>query len=336
MTDESQREDALAPRGNDDDDEISGEDESSGPRGKLDVWSARGAGRNAGVVVASWITGLIAAVGGFVVGLLTRLVPYGGRFWKALAVMSVERYHRVAGGDAVGVNLKQSGKVDLEPVAYRPADIEDQKRAGWQAAGRDKAWEASADGREVDRLGKAPVVFLDESASQRATAVEARVAEAIDLGRFREVLDAQNVQVVKEIVMPEAGDGQGDAAVADGGTVEENTRLEDATIDAIQDVIVDITPDGDYDGQAISMRKVKETYRQKADGEKMEEAKTYGYLAGMSMHDNRGMVIKILLIALAMIMAATMGPTLIQVLFGGGGGSAGSSFPISIAPLWGA
>lgn len=290
-------------------------------------------GGKAGAAVAGTIAAVMMAFG----GLLMKIIPYGGRFWKGLAVRSIEKYHRRVGGDAVGLLHKPNGHIKLEAVKWTEGDPEEEKRPGWQASGRDKTWTASADGREVDRLGKAPVVLLDESANHRATVVEARVAEALDMGEYQPLYESDRIEVdatVEPQVDPSAMDADG-SAVADGG--HSGWQIDDIRIGDVvdNDAIVDISPEDDHDGQHVSLRKVKETYRHKSDAETMENVKTAAFLAGRANTDMKSFVIKVMLVGAGLAMLGLVGPELVSALFGGGGGGGGSTIGLSISPWLG-
>ncbi|RLM53188.1 hypothetical protein DVK02_14965 [Halobellus sp. Atlit-31R] len=284
------------------------------------------AAADAGVLVFGLIGLLLRAGHEFIkAGTTTALtiIPFASRVWKSLAQFAIYRYHKKAGGDAIGLVHMPSGNVDLEAVKYVAEDPEEKKSAGWHAKSREKSWDEGADGREVDYLGgKTPIALFDESASQRATPLEARWAQALDLDRVEDVyLNAQ----LRQVKVESPGAGANGAAIADGGVTS------DVTVDAkgpLADNLVDISPRDNHDGMRISTRKVKNTYRQEAGSEKIEEAKRLGFLAGRMGNMDRTDMVKIMLIALGIVAAATMGPGLIEGLFssassatsGGGGG----------------
>jgi len=241
---------------------------------------------------------------------LLTLMPFAENIWRKLAYFAIYQYHKRAGGDAVGFSHMPSGSISMEAVKYKEADIEEQKAAGWHSKDRDRSWDEGADGREVDYLGgKTPIALFDESATQRATPLEARFAQALDLDRVEGVY--QNAQL-RQITVDNPTAGGGAQAIADGGVSSS------VTVDAkgpLADSVVDIGARDGHDGMRISVRKVKETYREKTDSEKMEEISRLSFLAGRMGNMDRSDVVKIMLIALGIVAAATMGPGLVEGIF---------------------
>jgi len=239
---------------------------------------------------------------------LLTLMPFAENVWRKLAYFAIYQYHKRAGGDAVGLSHMPSGSVRMEAVKYKDADIEDQQPAGWHSKDRDRSWDEGADGREIDYLGgKTPIALFDESATQRATPLEARYAQALDLDHVEGVFLNANLQQVT--VDAPSGGAQ---AIADGGVAQRTT------VDAkgpLADSVVDIGPRDGHQGMRISVRKVKETYREKTDSEKMEEISRLSFLAGRMGNMDRSDVVKIMLIALGIVAAATMGPGLVEGIF---------------------
>jgi hypothetical protein len=240
--------------------------------------------------------------------MLLTLMPFGESIWRKLAYFATYQYHKRAGGDAVALTHMPSGSVRMEAVKYKDADIEDQQPAGWHSKDRDRSWDEGADGREIDYLGgKTPVALFDESATQRATPLEARYAQALDLDEVEDIY--LNARLQQTTVEAPAGGAQ---AIADGGV---SSGLTVDAKGALADSVVDIGPRDGHDGMRISVRKVKETYREKTDSEKMEEISRLSFLAGRMGNMDRSDVVKIMLIALGIVAAATMGPGLVEGIF---------------------
>lgn len=262
------------------------------------------------------------------------VMPFAEKPWKNLLKFAFYKYHKAAGGDAVGLIHEPSGSI--EPVAVKhksqTIDEEEAERAGWHAKGRDQSWHEAADGREVDRLGKAPVVLLDSASTQRATVTEARFAQALDLDNVEPLYQVEDEgQVDITVQMTGNGGSAGTPAMADGGAAWEAT--ETAVRGAVFDrALVDIGA-GEHDGMRIDPRKVKETYREKSGAEQLDEVERLGFLAGkLGGTDMQGFVIKVLLIALGIVAAALIGPDLLSQASSGGGG--GGPVPFTIMP-WG-
>jgi len=267
---------------------------------------------------------------------LTTILPFVGGLHKRLAKWALYKYHKKAGGDAVGVTFEANGQADFVPVKYKEQSVDEDEgaeRAGWHALDRDRSWHEGADGREVDYIGKTPVVMLDAASTQRATVTEARFAECLDLDRVADlyqVPDRGAVDVTVQVGAPGAATGNGrPGARADGGVqmdiLEANVR------EAIwQDSVVDIGVD-DHDGMRVNPRKVKETYREQTGAEQLDEVERLGFLAGkLESQVDTGFIIKVLLIALGIVAAATIGPDLLGTASGAASGGGGSILPLLV------
>jgi len=260
----------------------------------------------------------------------TTIIPFAGRLHRSLIKWSLHRMRKKSGADAVGFVHEPDGSVELVPVKHKPqqVDEDDVDRAGWHAKGRDQSWHEAADGREVDHLGRTPVVLLDSASTQRATATEARFAECLDLDRTERVVQVPGKSAV-EVTVAMGADGANGDAVADGGRAYQilETNIKEAIW---QDTLVNIGTD-DHDGMRINPRKVKETYREKTGSEQLDEVERLGFLAGlMDDEDRSGFVIKVLLIVLGIIAAVTIGPGLFSSAGGAVSGGGGSLIPILI------
>lgn len=268
------------------------------------------------------------------VSIITTLIPFAGNAQKALFLWALRQYHRKGGGDAVGFIHEPDGSVEPVPVKHKPQSIEeeDAERAGWHALDRDQSWHEGADGREVDRLGKTPVVFLDSASTQRATVTEARVAQCLDLDQVDGLYQVPAKDAIDMTVQVGSADaaagGNGQAgALPDGG--QEMMQILETNVKeaAWRQSIIDIGA-GDHDGMRVNPRKVKETYREKTGSEQLDEVERLGFLAGqLGTEDPTGFVIKILLIALGFVAAAIIGPDLLSQAGGAGGGG-------GVVPFW--
>jgi hypothetical protein len=258
-------------------------------------------------------------------GAATTIMPFMTGPTKGMAKWALQRMHKSAGGDAIGLIHEPDGTIEPVPVKFKSQSVDEDgvERAGWHALDRDRSWHEGADGREVDRIGRTPVVLLDSASTQRATATEARFAECLDLDQVDELVQLQNDgQVDISVQMGGAGAGDAGTALPDGGAAWEATEaaVEGAVWEAS---LVDIGAD-DHDGMRINPRKVKQTYREQVGSEQLDEVERLGFLAGLVDEEDRtGFVIKVLLITLGIIAAITIGPGVFSSAAGGmsGGGS---------------
>lgn len=290
--------------------------------------------------VGAWGTFLPVAIAGRTVqegskigmSILGKILPIGTPF-EDLAKWAINRSHKRRGGDAVGIVFAEDGQIDFEPVKHKTVDLEEGEQAGWFSKDRDRQpWHEGAGGRDVDWLGKAPVVLLDAASQQRATAFEARYAEALDLDNVDAVYNLDHGGQVTVEPQIDAVGATGGEALADGGVAEDaisDVRLKNVKGAIWDQHIVDIDGSPDTDGMRIDPRKVKETYRQKTGADQLAQATELGFQAGRSdERDLTGVLIKMMLIALGIVAAATIGPDLLGAASQSGGG--GSLVPFTL------
>jgi len=260
---------------------------------------------------------------------LTLVIPFFGKVHESLAKWALYKYYKKSSGDAIGLIHEPNGQVDLLPVKYKEQSVDEDEveRAGWHALGRERSWHEGADGREVDRIGRTPIVLLDSASTQRATATEARFSECLDLGqkeKLYRVPDRSALDVTVQVGGPGAGAaGNGHAGARADGGVQMDILEANAQKAIWEQSVVDIGTD-DHDGMRINPRKVKETYREQTGSEQLDEVERLGFLAGkVGSNVDSGFVVKVLLIALGIVAAATIGPDLLGTASNAGGGGGG-------------
>lgn len=273
---------------------------------------------------------------------VSRRIPFvGSSFWRGMVKFSTRQYQLAAGADVVNFSAEPHG---IEPRAanYHEADPEKPEyEPGWVEAGGDKTWGAGTEGRDVERMGKADVILTDRSAHETATPLQLRYAEALDLEQVQGLIAGARVEQPIIEMWPKdpeelgaEGGGHG-GAVADGGTPGfVDRRRGQTTVHAadagLEDAVVDLASDfGDGRGMRVSARKYKAQELGTTDPEEMQKQETRGWLAGMAGND-QDKIYKIAMIALLVILAIVLGPTLIQAIFGGV--EAGSVLPIMLGP----
>lgn len=320
----------------------SDEPETSERDGELEdeSTSASEAGSRLGGGVAKIIGGSIAFVTSMVstfVYTLTKFIPFvGEKFWKSAIKTSTRRYQKAAGADVVNFCHREAGIV--EPIATNWVAGEDiGDKPGWKAVGEDTVWDPAAEGRGVERLGKADIILTDEAAWQAADPFKLRVAEALDLEKVEPVLIEP--QLNQTIVSEEQPSGTGGRqAVADGGRVRSSEiTLDPMAMDGFDDYIIDLSPDDSKaDGMRISGRKYKEMDLNKTSAEEMKNQETRGLLAGKAGDDNKGLMLKVFGIAVAFILLWEFGPAILSGIFGsdvGGAADAGGNIPLMVQSI---
>lgn len=276
------------------------------------------AGERIGAAIGKWVgvsiaTATSAASTAVYTG--TKFLPFiGEKFWKSAMETSLRRYQKAAGADVVNLCHREAGKI--EPIATNWVEGEDiGDKPGWKAVGEDKVWDPAAEGRGVERLGKADVIITDEASWQTADPLKMRVSEALDLEKVDPLVT--NATLQQTIVQdPDGMTSGGGAAVADGGYRAGPVELNAA--EAVpDDYVIDLAPDNpNADGMRISARKYKEMDLTKTSAEEMKNQEIRGKLAGKAGNDNKGVVFKMALAALAFVLLWEFGPAILSAIFG--------------------
>jgi len=254
------------------------------------------------------------------------VLPFSDRLYRNLATWSLERMAFSAGTDTVGVEIHDDGSLDFVPVKHSHAEVNADEgevtQSGWQVKDCDRAYAETSNGTETQRLGKAQAVLLDGGGTRRVAPTEARVRNALVDGRWQHVFRVEEPGAVEmPLVVDGEGVGDGSQAVADGGATVAAPHVKEAVL---EDTLVDITPEDGYDGEVLSLSKVRDTYREVGDVERLDEQERLGYEAGRLAgrdDDTISKVIKILLAVAAILAVVIIGPDLL----GQGGGAAGSA-----------
>jgi len=328
MTDNTTNDDPLDPAASDTAESDVSEDQSSdsNPRGSRAADTAAD-GVKGGANGITGFTNTIAYV-------FTRIIPRrkGEVFWKKMAAASIHNWYKQSGAEALALNGRPNNHVKIEPVKYLDSATADGK-PGWKAKGRDKVWATGADGRDVDYLGgRTPVIWTDDDAHEIGGRFQARVGEAIDLGKHKPLYrDPEfNVQINAGQEM-QGGAGQ---ARADGGMQIELDKH--GVFDG--DSIIDLSSGDAYDGMALSWRKYTETYPETSTTEEMRRQEERGRIAEMDPDGQNDFAKKMLMITGGIILAALFIVFVLPKLLsgsGGGGGGGGGVMPIMLDTMAG-
>lgn len=292
------------------------------------------AGEAAGRAATSGMKALLLAPWAFITAML-RVMPGSRHIWRGLAKACLKQHYRNHGGDRTGLTYRPNGQVELEPVKWDPGEDDLKTEPGYQSVRRDKTFAAGADGRADERLGKVPIVLLDEDFATKGSMIESRVMEAIELDNDRRLFSDPTITKVEVDY-----DGQrSPQAVADGGVaageIGENQmttyRVEEPG--ELADVLVDIGSGEGFDGQAVSFDRFTDKFEERAPTERLQMAEQRGYLAGMDPSAQKGFVLKVMLIAAAVAIAGLIGPELIGALFGGGGGGSLGGLSLTVGVI---
>ncbi|QKG91690.1 hypothetical protein HPS36_02075 [Halorubrum salinarum] len=261
---------------------------------------------------------------------VTKFLPFiGEKFWKSAIETCVVRYQKAAGADVVNFVFREQGKV--EPVATKWHEGEDTgEKPGWKAVGEEKVWDPGAEGRGVERLGKADVIFSDEAAWHTADPLKMRVSEALDLENVEPLVTNATLQ---QNIISANTNGDGKAAMADGGAQAGPITLDPHQHQAFDDFAIDLSPDNPAaDGMRISGRKYKEMDLTKTSAEEMKNQETRGFLAGRAGTDNKSLLLKIVLAAFGFVLLWEFGPNILAAIFGESAAnlSGGANIPLML------
>lgn len=267
-----------------------------------------------------------SALGGFALNtsmLVSKLMPGSQRMWKGMLKASYKGVYKSDSDiDAIG-HIMVGGEIKHVPVTY------DHEAEQYQTLADDPEWwDTHGTTEDQYRVGPVPAVWASSAANDLGSAVQADVAEAIDVGKEGYVYQDAKINHV-QMLSPDAA-GVNDEAVADGGAVmnqvEEYVSVDNPGV--LSDRVVDISTEAD--GRVVSMDKYHETYPEKTDSEKMHRERQIGRLMETD-GDKQAWAMKMLLIAVAGIIGAlavvVLGPML---LGGGGGGGGGSVIPLTL------
>jgi hypothetical protein len=278
---------------------------------------------------------------GMLAARLISLIPkplFGVRetLFKRLTVKSLHNYHKVGGGDALGLIAEPGQSLDVRPIKYRaPKECDETEKPGWVEKGGEKVWHAGAEGRVVDYIGKTPIVALERDSHVEAGWLKPRIGQAIELDNYDPVY--VNPQFEPEVVaMPDldtgaTANGNGNA-LADGGQGIVDIEVTDmGTYGGAE--VVDLDSGNGYDGMRIDFRKASAWAFEQTTTEEMQMQQERGRLMGLMGGDGGPSVVKIMLIAAAIILGTLFAVFGLPQLLGGSGVSAGGINPLLIGGL---
>lgn len=269
-----------------------------------------------------------SAVGNFAVNsamLASKVMPASLRMWKGLLKASYKGVYKSSDDiDAIG-HIMVGGEIKHVPVTY------DHEKEQYQTLSDDPEWwDTHAANDHEYRVGPVPAIWASSSANDVGSAVQADVAEALDIGQDGYLYEGAQVNHV-QMLAPESAGMSGDA-VADGGhvvnQVEEYVSVQSPG--KLSDRVVDLSIADDADARVVSMDKYHDTYPEKTDSEKMQRERQIGRLMETD-GDGRSWAMKMLLIAVAGIVLSlaivVLGPMLLGSAGGGGGGGGTTIIP---------
>lgn len=280
--------------------------------------------------VVSPINAVVDMVIGVMTGfamMLTTIVPKGHKIWSGLYKTALTGMFKTSGADAIGFIARSNGEVEPHPVKWKRAS-ESGEKSRWVTKDTDEEWGPGTEGRGLERIGKVPVAFFDETSFDRTSMLEARIAEAVDLGQTQDLYRDADIDLV-QVTVDNSNAGAG-AAVADGGQNVREQRWEIRDPGVLDDVLIDLSSEAG-DAMRVSWRKSKELLFEKATTEEMQMQEQRGRIAESDPEKQRQKFMKIFFYAMIMVVAAAVGPEFVSAIFGSGGGASGGS---SVVPFF--
>ena len=300
---------------------------SAAERGAEAVTSAASAGGYA-AGVASGLAGVMLKT--------AKLIPKQSRLFRRLAISGMKGYYKRSGADALGIEARPNGELDLVPVSYLASEVtEEGQRPGWQVHGRDRSYDAASMGDSVHYLKDTPLVPLHSDATVESTWMAPRIAEAVELEQYWPIFRNPTFNPVFNV--PGRGRTAGnDAAWADGGQLDASDQFSHFEISDpghyAGDAVVDLNSDDGHDGMRISFSKAQDILDERTTSERMDMQEQRGRIMSQLQGGKKEYAMKMLLIAataiVLSILAVTIGPELV-----GGGGGGGSISPLLALPL---
>lgn len=291
------------------------------------------AGEKTGTAIRGGINSVEGGIGRFIDNFLSgfgRAIPFRQKLFKGMAVKGLEKYHKIAGGDAIGLVALPGQQLRYLPIKYiSAAEADEGQKPGWKAKSIDKTWNAGSEGRVVDFLGKTPIVLLDEDDHVEAGWLKPRIAEAIELENYDPVFTQPMINPVFDVsVDPSPGINGGQPALSDGGVNADLSDQINITEDDFQgfevgdvgafasDNLINLSSGSGYDGMRISHRKADEWAAETSTSEEMQHQEDRGYIRG-KMHESGPDTTKLLLICAAIILGTMFAVFGLPVLLGG-------------------
>jgi hypothetical protein len=256
---------------------------------------------------------------------VTRFAPAGNKFWKGVINAGYKGLVKsTKGAEGVGHIVKE-GRIKHKPVAYKgdggDGPIDD---ARWIT--NDGDWFKSPSNAKSTYLaaGRVPSIWASSSENELGNHIAAETAEVLDVGNEEFVFG--DAQILHNQITVKGNPQQGQAMADGGNATAKHQTKEHVSVEhpgSLKDTLVPLGTEAD--GRVVSMEKFYQVFGQHADSEEMEEQHMMGKLEEKDPGADRAFVIKVLLIAAALVGMFVLGPPLIQALLGGGGGGGGGS-----------
>lgn len=206
---------------------------------------------------------------------LLRVLPASWRLYHKMHLWSAWQMQQAASADALANVRTQNDNEDVLPAKWVEGDGDDRELTGWKVMGLgEKRFDTGIRGGSSSRFGKADIIHINGDDLEQGSWAEAAIDNAIAANReqylFRDAKLEARINVL---------DGNG-AARTDGGQQETFVdRVTPQRPGVLEDMVVDLTSEGDYDGQQVSWNQVQNLKQENTGQEKLREAKNAGWMA---------------------------------------------------------
>ena len=278
-----------------------------------------------------------SAIGGLALK-TAKLIPKQSTLFRRLALGGLKGYYKRSGADALGIEARPNGEMDLVPISYLASEVTDEgQRPGWQLHGRDRTYDAASMGDSVHYLKDTPIVPLHSDSTVESTWMAPRIAEAIEMDHYWPIFTNPQIQAVFDVPQPTAAQNGDRGALADGGQLDPADQFLSFNINDpghyAGDSVVDLNSGEGHDGMRISFSKAQDILDERTTSERMDMQEQRGRIMSQLSGGKEEYAMKMMLIAGAVIVLAFAALKGIPLLLGSGGGGGASINPLLALPM---
>jgi hypothetical protein len=278
-----------------------------------------------GARIGNAIAGGIATLAINIILLFARITPGGWKMGRGLIRAGYKTFYKSSGKIDNIAHVCIGNHIKHVPVKYN-YDLGRYETF----ADEPEYWYAPSEAENEYRVGPVPSLWMSARSTELGSHVQADVAEVLDLGGGRDLYTDAQVQHVE--VTPGAGTDASGQAMADGGATQqswgERVSIHDPGTLADQLVDLDTGLEDSDAGRVVSMDKYYETYPEKAATEEMELQEWRGIQKALDDEELRALMIKLMLIAGAIVVGSLVAAFVLPAVLGGGGG--GGVIPLAL------
>lgn len=251
--------------------------------------------------------------GNFLLGATSKL-PGRTKIWQGFIKAGHKGLRKATKADALCYNYTPDGRLRIDPVQWSEHATDDGKPL-WITPGERDKWVPTGGRDTVLGPGNIPIILGSSNSYSLNNEIQARAAEAVDLGDSWPVFTDPKLDVELSVLDDINGE-----AVTDGGTAHPAlTNLSIRDIGVLDDHIVDI---GGTNNMQLSFAKYSELYPEKMASEEHKNAEFRGRMSEQDKDYGR-IMLKLMLIAGAIVVLSLAAVFVLPELLAGDGGSSG-------------